>query len=258
MRLASFNVNSLRARLANVLEWLSDSGPDVALLQEIKCETDSFPRLEIEALGYHAAVLGQKAYNGVAILSKRPIEAVREDLPGDTDDLQARYLEATIDGVRVASLYAPNGNPPGDVVKFQRKLAWLSRLRAHAARLLDTGQPLVLGGDYNVIPEEVDCHDPQAWRADALFQPESRRCFRALTHLGLYDAYRALHRGGGAFTFWDYQGRAFEADHGIRIDHFLLSPQAADRLQACSIDRKPRGRPKASDHTPIEVSLREA
>jgi exodeoxyribonuclease-3 len=256
-RIATWNVNSVNARLPNVLEWLGSEAPDIVLLQEIKCQDSAFPKEAIEDLGYNVATHGQKSYNGVAILSRRPIEDVTRGLPGDPADEQARYIEAVVDGVRVASIYLPNGNPVG-TEKFVYKLAWMERLRAHAAALLELEEPLVLGGDYNVIPEPIDCHDPKAWEGDALFQPESRRAFRALLHLGLVDAYRALHPGEErAYSFWDYQKGAFQLDNGIRIDHLLLSPMAADRLAAAAIDKEPRRRPKASDHTPVLVTLEE-
>lgn len=255
LRIASWNVNSINARLDNVLAWLRTAAPDVALLQEIKCQDEAFPRRELEALSYQVATHGQKAYNGVAILSRAPIAVIRRGLPGDDADVQARYLEADTAGLRVAALYLPNGNPIG-TEKFTYKLAWMERLRRHAAELLEDDGPVVLGGDYNVIPEPLDCHDPNAWLGDALFQPEVRRAFRALLHLGLTDAFRALHPGtAGAYTFWDYQGGAWPLDHGIRIDHLLLSPAAADRLRAASLDRAPRGAPKASDHAPAIAEL---
>jgi exodeoxyribonuclease-3 len=253
--IATWNVNSVNARLPNVLEWLGSARPDIVLLQEIKCQDASFPREAIEDQGYNVATHGQKSYNGVAILSRRPIEDVVRGLPGEPGDEQARYIEATTCGLRVASIYLPNGNPIG-TDKFAYKLAWMDRLRAHAAALLEGDDPLVLGGDYNVIPEPIDCHDPKAWESDALFQPESRRAFRALLHLGLVDAFRALHPDAArAYSFWDYQRGAFQLDHGIRIDHLLLSPLATDRLAGCVIDKEPRRRPKASDHTPVIVTL---
>ena len=255
--IATWNVNSVNARLPNVLDWLAAAKPDIALLQEIKCLDPAFPTEAMAEIGYNAAVHGQKSYNGVAILSRRPLEDVRRGLPGDEGDEQARYLEATVGDLRVATIYLPNGNPIG-TEKFAYKLAWMERLRAHAAALLDLDQPVVLGGDYNVIPAPEDCHDPKAWAGDALFQPESRRAFRALLHLGYTEAFRALHPDErGAYSFWDYQGGAFQLDHGIRIDHLLLSPQAADRLLACAIDKAPRRQPKASDHTPVTVTLQD-
>lgn len=255
--IATWNVNSVNARLANVLEWLGAAKPDIVLLQEIKCLDAAFPREPIEDLGYNVATHGQRTYNGVAILSRRPIEDVVRGLPGDPADEQARYIEVFTAGVRVASIYLPNGNPP-DSDKLTYKLAWMERLRAHAAALLEAEEPLVLGGDYNVIPEPIDCYNPRAWEGDALYRPESRRAYRALLHLGLTEAYRALHPGEArAYSFWDYQGGAFQLDHGIRIDHHLLSAQAADRLEAAWIDKEPRRRPKASDHTPVLIRLKE-
>jgi len=257
MRIATWNVNSVKARITNVLDWLKDTQPDVVLLQEIKCETAAFPALEFESAGYKAQVLGQKAYNGVAILSRHKIENVVEHLPGDKKDEQARYIEATVKGVRVASIYLPNGNPV-DTEKFPYKLAWLKRLQKHAAQLLTDEKPVVLGGDYNVIPEAVDVYDPKGWEQDALFHPQSRAAFREVVQLGYTEAFRALHpQKKHAYTFWDYQAGAWQRDNGLRIDHFLLSPEAADRLTACQIDRKPRGEDKASDHTPVVIELRD-
>ncbi|MDX6748352.1 exodeoxyribonuclease III [Geminicoccaceae bacterium 1502E] len=255
VKIATWNVNSVNARLANMVEWLAEAAPDIVLLQEIKCVDGAFPRLAVEQVGYHVETHGQKSYNGVAILSRQPVEVTCRGLPGDESDEQARYIEGITCGLKVASIYLPNGNPLG-TPKFPYKLAWLERLRAHAARLLEGDVPVVLGGDYNVIPEDRDCRNPGEWLGDALFQPESRRAFRALLHLGYYDAFRTLHpEQAGAYTFWDYQGGAFQTDDGIRIDHLLLSPAAADRLEACEIHKAPRGRPKASDHTPIVVTL---
>jgi len=256
MKIATFNVNSIKARLPRVLEWLDEAKPDVALLQETKSEDDSFPLLEISGAGYQAALHGQKTYNGVAILSRHPIEDVRRGLPGDDADAQARYIEATVKGVRVASIYLPNGNP-SDSEKFPYKLGWMERLRTHVRRtLLPTEMPLALGGDYNCCPTDKDVYDPKAWADDALCRPETRAQFRALVNLGLTEAWRSLHNEI-AYSFWDYQGGAWQRDLGLRIDHFLLSPQAADRLVACEIDRKPRGKEKASDHTPVWVELSE-
>ncbi len=254
VKIATWNVNSIKARLPNLLAWLEEAQPDVALLQETKCLAENFPREEIEAAGYRAAVVGQKSYNGVAILTKSEPEILLEALPGDGSDEQARYLEARIEGLRVATIYLPNGNPRGSE-KFPYKLSWMARLKQHVQELLLLEEPLVLGGDYNVIPRPEDCYDPKAWADDALFVPETRSAFRSILHLGLTDAFRALHRESGAYTFWDYQGGAWENGHGIRIDHLLLSPQAADRLAACEIDAKPRGKAKASDHTPIWCEL---
>ena len=256
MKFVTFNVNSIKARLPRVLEWLEEAKPDVALLQETKTEDETFPLLEIRGLGYEAAVHGQKTYNGVAILSRHPIEDLRCGLPGGDGDDHARYIEATVKGFRVASIYLPNGNPV-DSEKFPYKLAWMERLRTHVRRtLLPTELPLVLGGDYNCCPTDKDVYDPKAWANDALCRPETRAQFRALVNLGLTEAWRALHNEI-AYSFWDYQGGAWQRDQGLRIDHFLLSPQAADRLVACEIDRRQRGKEKASDHTPVWVELRE-
>lgn len=255
--IASWNVNSIKARLPNVLAWLESASPDIALFQELKTVEDNFPRLEIEALGYHCAVQGQKSYNGVAILSKQPLEDVMMGLPGDPDDEQARYVEATTFGLRVATIYLPNGNPV-KTEKFSYKLAWMDRLNDHAYDLLQSEQPVVLGGDYNIIPQDEDVYDPRAFAGDALAQPESRQRFRALLNQGYTEAFRALNDAPHLYSFWDYQGGAWQNDHGLRIDHFLLSPQAADRLESCEIDREPRGKTKASDHTPVVCRLRDA
>lgn len=255
--IASWNVNSIKARLPNVLAWLETASPDIALFQELKTVEDNFPRLEIEALGYHCAVFGQKSYNGVAILSKEPLEDVMMGLPGDPSDEQARYVEATTFGLRVATIYLPNGNPV-KTEKFSYKLAWMDRLNDHAYDLLQGEQPVVLGGDYNIIPQDEDVYDPRAFAGDALAQPESRQRFRALLNQGYTEAFRALNDGPHLYSFWDYQGGAWQNDHGLRIDHFLLSPQAADRLESCEIDREPRGKTKASDHTPVVCRLRDA
>ncbi len=256
MKIATWNVNSIRARLPRVLEWLAEAAPDVALLQEIKTVGEDFPGLEIGDLGYNVAVCGQKTYNGVAILANRPIEDVIAVLPGDDDDDQARYIEAVVGDVRVASIYLPNGNPV-DSAKFPYKLAWMDRLHERVRALLAFEEAVVLGGDYNVAPTDDDVYDPDAWADDALCRPQSRARFRAILYLGLTEAYRALHADAGAYTFWDYQKGRWQRDEGLRIDHLLLSPQAADRLEACDIDRGPRGKEKASDHTPVWCELRE-
>lgn len=252
--IATWNVNSIKARIANVLDWLCDAGPDVVLLQELKCTEESFPRLEIEALGYQVAAVGQKSYNGVAILSKAPIEQAIGRLPGEPEDEQARYIEATTFGLRVASIYLPNGNPTNSD-KYPYKLRWMARLESHVRDLLASEQPVVLGGDYNICPADLDVHDPAGFRNDALCRPESRQAFRRILNLGMTEAFRALHPGRRAYSYWDYMGRAFDTDDGLRIDHFLLSPQAADRLESCDIDKAPRGRDKASDHTPVVCAI---
>lgn len=257
MKIATWNVNSIKARLPNVLDWLKAAEPDVVLLQEIKTVDDGFPRLEIEELGYDCAVHGQKSYNGVAILSRRGLEDVSAGLPGDDSDEQARYLEATVDGVRVATIYLPNGNPT-DSEKYPYKLGWMRRLKDRAAALLAEERTVVLGGDYNVIPTDDDVHDPIAWQGDALIRPETRAAFREILWLGYTDAFRAKDPTPHKYSFWDYQGGAWQKDHGIRIDHLLLSPRAADRLLDAGIDSKPRGREKASDHTPVWCTLSDA
>ncbi|MDE2355497.1 MAG: exodeoxyribonuclease III [Alphaproteobacteria bacterium] len=257
MRIATWNVNSINARLETVLRWFEAERPDVACLQEIKCVDERFPAEAFERLGYNLIVHGQKTYNGVALLSRTPLEDVVRGLPGDPDDAQARYIEAVVSGpraVRVATLYLPNGNPVG-TDKFAYKLAWFERLRARAAELLAFEDPVVLAGDYNVIPGPEDVHDPAAWAGDALFQPESRAAFRALQWLGYTDAYAAADGKPGGYTFWDYQAGAWPRDLGIRIDHALLSPQAADALNAVAIHRDVRGWDKPSDHVPVVVDL---
>lgn len=257
MRLATWNVNSVNARLETVLGWFEEASPDVAVLQEIKCIDEKFPAEAFERLGYNVAVHGQKTYNGVAMLSKTPLEDVRRGLPGDDGDEQARYIEAVVSGptpVRVAGIYLPNGNPIG-TEKFSYKLAWMERLRVHAAALLRFEEPLVIAGDYNVIPRPEDADKPEGWLGDALFQPESKAAYRALQNLGLTDAFMQMDGGAGEYTFWDYQAGAWPRNHGIRIDHALLSPQAADRLTGFEIHRDVRGREKPSDHVPVVVEL---
>jgi exodeoxyribonuclease-3 len=253
--IATWNVNSIKARLPNALAWLEGFGPDVVLLQEVKTVAEGFPYLEIEALGYNIAVVGQKSYNGVAILSKSPLEDLVERLAGDEEDEQARYLEATTFGLRVASIYLPNGNPIS-TEKFPYKLAWMARLKARAQELLALEEPTVLGGDYNVIQNDDDVYDPLAFAGDALFQLETRQAFWSILNLGYTEAYRSLHSEPHRYSFWDYQAGAWQKDNGLRIDHLLLSPQAADLLEDCDIDSKPRGQPKASDHTPVWCRLR--
>jgi exodeoxyribonuclease-3 len=258
MKLATWNVNSIKVRLEAATAWLKEAVPDVVVLQEIKCVDENFPTAAFEELGYNCAVHGQKTYNGVAILSRRPLEDVTPRLPGGVGDDHARYMEAIVPGengmVRVASIYAPNGNPIG-TEKFPYKLAWLERLTTRAKALLELEEPLALMGDYNIIPEPDDVWDPKAWLGDALFQPESRAALRRLEYLGLTDAFRACHTETHQYTFWDYQAGAWQKDHGIRIDHILLSPQAADRLKGSGIDKHVRGRDKPSDHVPVWCEL---
>ena len=255
IKIATWNVNSLKARLPNVLAWLKEFAPDVVLLQEIKCVDDAVPRLEIEELGYNIASHGQKTYNGVAILSKSPIEDVARGLPGDESDAQARYMEGTVFGkVRVASIYLPNGNPMG-TEKFTYKLGWMARLKAQMERAWLDDEMRIYGGDYNVISRDDDVYDPKAFAGDALMQPESRAGFRALLHLGLTDAFRAFNPLPHQYSYWDYQAGAWQKDHGLLIDFLLASPQAADALVGSGIDKKPRGQEKASDHTPVWCQL---
>jgi exodeoxyribonuclease-3 len=257
MRIATWNVNSINARLETVLQWFEEAKPDVAGLQEIKCVDEKFPAAEFERLGYNVAVHGQKTYNGVALLSKFPLEDVTRGLPEGEEDDHARYIEAVISAprpVRVGVLYLPNGNPIG-TEKFTYKLDWMRRLKLHAQNLLALEEPLALVGDYNIIPDAQDADKPESWLGDALFQPESRAAFRALKWLGLTDAYAQVDGRGGGYTFWDYQAMAWPRNHGIRIDHALLSPQAADRLTGVEIHRDVRARDKPSDHVPVVVEL---
>ncbi len=250
MKLAIWNVNSIKARREHAQAFLAQAAPDVLMIQELKGEM--FPAEAFE--GYHSAFVGQKAYNGVAILSRTPIDIIHAALPGDNADEQARYLECDVNGLRVINIYLPNGNPVG-TEKFTYKLAWMQRLYAHLKTLREAFVPFVIGGDFNVIPENKDCHDPAAWAGDALFQPESRRAFRKYLNLGLTDAFRMFDAGAKKYTFWDYQAGARQRNNGIRIDHFLLSPELADRAIGCVIDETPRDWDKPSDHTPVILQL---
>lgn len=256
MRIATWNVNSVRQRLDHLLTWLKEAEPDVVCLQETKCLDDAFPRLEIESAGYNVAVHGQKTFNGVAILSRFPMET-QAGLPGDGEDAQARYIEAVVShhgGVtRVASIYLPNGN--GGPEKYAYKLAWMERLNKHAADLLALEESLVLAGDYNVIPEPRDARNPANWTRDALFLPQTRAAYRTLLNMGFTDAVRATTDAADVFTFWDYTAGAWRRNDGIRIDHLLLSPQAADRLKSAAVDRHVRGWDKPSDHVPVRIDL---
>ena len=253
MKIASWNVNSIRARIEHVKRWLARQNPDVLLMQELKAEV--FPSEIFEPLGYHSVAVTQKAYNGVAILSRAPIEVICTALRGDDLDSHARFLETRIDGLRIVNIYSPNGNPPGSE-KFAYKLAWMDRFAIELRAWLGDGVPTVIGGDFNVIPEDIDCHKPSSWMRDALFQPEPRERYRGWVAMGYTDAFRTLHPGEtGQFTYWDYFRAAFEHNRGIRIDHFLLSPSLASRAQSCQIDREPRAEAKPSDHTPIVLDL---
>ncbi len=281
--LATWNVNSVKARLAHLLGWLKESAPDIVLLQELKCTDDAFPYLEIEELGYNIAVHGEKTYNGVAILSKFPLEDVRKGLPGDSEDSHARYIEAVVSlgrrqeagvksgssleplassllptgVIRVASVYVPNGQTP-DSDKFAYKLRFYERLRAHAGELLRLEEMLAIGGDYNVAPYDVDVHDPAEWANTVLCHPHTREQLRALLHMGLYDAFPSAHRQPSTvnrYTWWDYRAGALAADDGLRIDHLLLSPQAADVLQDCVVVKQLRTLDKPSDHAPVMATL---
>ena len=256
--IATWNVNSIKQREAACAQWLRQAQPDVLCLQELKCQTHAFPRETFEALGYSCAVLGQKSFNGVAILSKFPIEEAATALPGGPDD-QARYLEAVISlpkgkAIRVASIYAPNGNPVRSP-KLPYKLDWLGRLESHALSLLAYEEALVLAGDYNIIPRACDVYNASAWTEDALFRLESREAYRRILNLGFTDAILACDARGGQFTFWDYQAGAWQKDLGLRIDHILLSPQAAGGLRHALIDKRPRAWDKPSDHTPVMAAL---
>lgn len=257
MQIATWNINSVRTRLPHLVRYLREVAPDVLCLQEIKCTDEQFPRLEVEAEGYNVAIHGQKGFNGVAILSKRPMET-EMGLAGDDGDAQSRYIEALISTddapVRVCCLYLPNGNP-AETEKYAYKLAWMDRLHARAKALLALEEPLVMAGDYNVIPTPRDVYDPQAWLGDALYLPQTRNRFRALKNLGLTDALRATDDAAGLYTFWDYQAGAWQRNKGICIDHLLLSPQAADRLTSVTIDKARRGEDKPSDHVPVRIEL---
>lgn len=257
MRIATFNINGIKARIGALTDWLTESQPDVALLQEIKSVDEAFPRQHFEDMGYIVETHGQKGFNGVAILSKLPLEDVARGLPGDNDDEQARWIEATVMGeraIRVCGLYLPNGNPtPGP--KFDYKLGWMERLKSRAQALLDAEEPAIMAGDYNIIPQDEDAARPEAWREDALARPESRAAFRRILNLGFTEAFRSRHTTPGHYSFWDYQAGAYDRNDGIRIDHHLLTPQAADLLTDCWIEADVRGREKPSDHVPVWIEL---
>ena len=257
MKIASFNINGIKARTNALMTWLREAQPDVALLQEIKSVSENFPSDLFKDLGYNVAVNGQKSFNGVAILSKLPIEDIVTRLPGDSEDDQARWLEVTIVGnqaIRMCNLYLPNGNPtPGP--KYDYKLSWMRRLYEKAKELIDSEIPALMAGDYNIIPQAEDAANIGAWEQDALFLPDSRAEFRKILHLGFTDAFRAQHNSSGHYSFWDYQAGAWDRDDGIRIDHFLLTPRCADLLKNCQIDKHIRSREKPSDHVPIWIEL---
>ncbi|PIE10443.1 MAG: exodeoxyribonuclease III [Rhodobacterales bacterium] len=266
MKIATFNINGIKARAQALCDWLDEAAPDVALLQEIKSVDEAFPTELFEDRGYNVATHGQKSFNGVAILSKLPLEDVQRGLPGDHSDEQARWIEATVSGdrgaLRVCGLYLPNGNPveleggtpvPGG--KYAYKLAWMERLYARAQALLADEAPALMAGDYNIIPLPRDAAKPESWREDALFRPESRAAFRRVVNLGFTDAFRATNQAAGQYSFWDYQAGAWQKDNGILIDHILLTPQAADLMRGAGIDREIRGREKPSDHVPVWVEL---
>lgn len=256
MRIASWNVNSAKARQDHILDYLRAGSADVLLIQETKTQDVNFPVDLYQDAGWNVVFHGQKSYNGVAIAARQPLTDVMSGLPGDAEDEQARYMEATIDGVRVATIYLPNGNPaPGP--KFDYKLAWMERLNRRAEELLRDEIPVVLAGDFNVIPQDIDCYDPPGWEGDALTRAESRAAFNRLSLLGYTDALRACHPGQVLYSYWDYQAGAWQKDNGVRIDHLMLSPEAADRLVAAEVDKGPRGLEKPSDHTPVWVDLRD-
>ena len=257
IKVASFNINGIKARLPRLLEWLEETRPSVACLQEIKTQDEGFPAAEFEKIGYHAIWHGQKGFNGVAILAdgQKPVE-VQRGLAGEPEDEHSRYIEADVFGVRVACIYLPNGNPqPGP--KFDYKLRWMDRLRARMAEIAAEEVPALVIGDYNVIPEDKDTYSVKAMIDDALMQPESRDAYRRLMNDGWTDAIDLFNPLGGVWTFWDYQAGAWQRDHGFRIDHALLSPELADRLIAAGVDKDYRGREKASDHAPVWVQLRD-
>jgi exodeoxyribonuclease III len=256
MKIATFNINNINRRLPNLLRWLERAKPDIVALQELKTTDDGFPRVAIEKAGYGAVWRGQKTWNGVAILARKadPV-LIRTELPGEASDQEARYIEAAIRGIIVASLYLPNGNPqPGP--KFDYKLDWFKRLRAHAAKFIRQDMPVVLAGDYNVAPTELDIYPTKSWDKDALIQPKSRAAFRALIAQGWTDAIRTLHPTSPMFTFWDYKRNRWPRDAGLRLDHLLVSPVLAPRLGKAGIDRHLRGEEGASDHAPAWIVLR--
>jgi len=255
MKIATYNVNGIRARLPRLIEWLEEQKPDIVCLQELKCADESLPSKDVEAAGYKGLWHGQKGFNGVAILVRdAEPEERRIGLPGDPEDSHSRYVEARVGDIIVASLYLPNGNPTG-TEKFEYKLAWMERLRQHAAELLLEERPVVLAGDWNVVPTDEDVFSPKAMTHDALLQPETRAAYRRILHQGWTDAIRARFPEGPVYTFWDYTAGCWQRDAGFRIDHLLLSPEAADRLTDAGVDKEYRGREKASDHVPTWIEL---
>ncbi|MBZ9683311.1 MULTISPECIES: exodeoxyribonuclease III [unclassified Mesorhizobium] len=259
MKIVTWNINGVRARIGNLTHWLTESAPDIVCLQEIKTVDEQFPRAEIEALGYNVETHGQKGFNGVALLSKLPFDEVIRGLPGDDIDEQARFIEGVFStdkgALRVASLYLPNGNPIDDEKKFPYKLSWMARLERWAQERLRLEEALVLAGDYNVIPEPIDARFPENWLGDALFQPRTRQAFRRLLNLGFTEAVRAVTDAPDTYTFWDYQAGAWQKNNGIRIDHLLLSPEAANRFSSASIEKHVRAWEKPSDHVPVAINL---
>ncbi len=257
MKIATFNINGIKARAEALPRWLDTAQPDIVLLQEIKSIDENFPRELFEDRGYNVETHGQKSFNGVAILSKYPLEDISRGLPGDDSDEQARWIEATVVGkkaLRICGLYLPNGNPaPGP--KYDYKLAWMERLYDRARDLMNSEEPALMAGDYNIIPQAEDAARPDAWREDALFRPESREVFRKILNLGFTEAFRSKTQGPGHYSFWDYQAGAWNRNDGIRIDHFLLTPQAADLMSDCQIDSDVRGQEKPSDHVPVWIEL---
>ncbi|MBT1154273.1 exodeoxyribonuclease III [Aminobacter anthyllidis] len=258
MKIVTWNINGVRARIENLVHWLKESDPDIVCLQEIKTVDEGFPRFEIEALGYNVETHGQKGFNGVAILSKLRFDEVNRGLPGDDVDEQARFIEGVFStdkgALRVVSLYLPNGNPVG-TEKFPYKLSWMARLERWAAERLALEEALVLAGDYNVIPEAIDARNIELWLGDALYQPETRQAFRRLVNLGFTEAVRSVTDQPGVYTFWDYQAGAWQKNNGIRIDHLLLSPEAANRFASASIEKHVRAWEKPSDHVPVAIDL---
>lgn len=263
MKIATINVNSVNARIENLLKWLDKTSPDIVLLQEIKTEFNAFPFFDLQAAGYDAKILGQKSYNGVAILSRHKITITAEGIPGFVDE-NSRYLEAVVDvkgeKIRVASIYLPNGNPPyndpDDKSKFEYKLRWMDALYQHAKNLLRLDETIVLGGDFNVILTDADVYNPELFKNNALCKEEVKQRLTALRYLGFYDAYRTLHPHDIGYTYWDYSGNALQADYGMRIDYLFLSPKAADKLATCEVDKAPRMDSKPSDHTALVLELK--